>query len=319
MTNVIFEDLACLLFLCAVGAVYAGCVLVIKRIKICGWKTYKYRFSDILILGLGLVGLGFMSYGVLVEPFDLQVTQVAIQSDKLPINQRPLRLVLISDIHSDGIVRTEKKLPAVIASVHPDVILFAGDAANNAVGVNDFRQCMIQLTKIAPVVAVYGNHDAHIGARWNIYGNTGVTWLQCNSKTLKIRDQSVWIGGVGIDNEKLMEQTLNAAPARDFSVFLYHYPVGVKYAAAHQIDLFCGGHTHGGQICLPVYGAIVTQSVLGKEFESGLHHVQKTWCYINRGIGMTSIPARFLCKPEVTVIDITGSGSTETSAPSAGH
>jgi hypothetical protein len=91
------------------------------------------------------------------------------------------------------------------------------------------------------------------------------------------------------------------------TVFIYHYPDVIYDAAARQIDLCCVGHTHGGQVALPFYGAVVTRSKLGKRFEAGLYRVQDTWLYVNRGIGMEGKAAprvRFCARPEVTVIDL---------------
>jgi predicted MPP superfamily phosphohydrolase len=73
--------------------------------------------------------------------------------------------------------------------------------------------------------------------------------------------------------------------------------------AAH-IDLFCCGHTHGGQVRLPFYGALITNSALGKNYEAGLYYDHGTATYVSRGIGMIGLPVRFLCRPELTAIDI---------------
>jgi len=73
------------------------------------------------------------------------------------------------------------------------------------------------------------------------------------------------------------------------------------------VDLYCAGHTHGGQVALPFYGALVTFSKYGKRFETGLYRVGETRLYVSRGIGMEGgkIPrVRFCSRPEVTVIEI---------------
>jgi uncharacterized protein len=71
--------------------------------------------------------------------------------------------------------------------------------------------------------------------------------------------------------------------------------------------LYCTGHTHGGQVALPWYGALVTFARFGKRYEAGLYHEGDTWMYVNRGIGMTGgwpPRVRFGSRPELTVIDI---------------
>jgi hypothetical protein len=80
-----------------------------------------------------------------------------------------------------------------------------------------------------------------------------------------------------------------------------------REAARSGIDLYLGGHTHSGQIQLPVYGALVTFSMYGKLYEAGEYQVENTLAYISRGIGMEGfgLPrARFLCPPEVIIFEI---------------
>ncbi len=70
-------------------------------------------------------------------------------------------------------------------------------------------------------------------------------------------------------------------------VFLYHTPDEIlDIAATNRVDLYCAGHTHGGQVALPLYGALVTFSKFGKRYESGLYREGQTSLYVNRGLGM---------------------------------
>jgi len=103
--------------------------------------------------------------------------------------------------------------------------------------------------------------------------------------------------------KRLMEQV----KPDDFSLLLYHTP-DLAYAARDlRINLYLAGHTHGGQVRLPFFGALFTHSRYGKTFEMGLHHLDQTTLYVSRGLGMVgnSEPrARLLCPPEVVVVDL---------------
>jgi len=104
-----------------------------------------------------------------------------------------------------------------------------------------------------------------------------------------------------------LQSTLQKIPKSEFSVVLYHSPDLMPEVVAQGVDLFCAGHTHGGQVALPLYGAMITFSKFGKQYEAGLYHERDTWLYVNRGIGMEGGPAprvRFWSRPEMTVIDI---------------
>jgi predicted MPP superfamily phosphohydrolase len=92
------------------------------------------------------------------------------------------------------------------------------------------------------------------------------------------------------------------------TVFLTHSPDAITAVAREKVDLCCCGHTHGGQIALPFYGALITLTRTGKQFEAGLYRVGQTWLYVNRGIGMEGgwLPrVRFCARPELTLIDLT--------------
>jgi len=88
-----------------------------------------------------------------------------------------------------------------------------------------------------------------------------------------------------------------------------HSPDLVEAASERGIDLYLAGHTHGGQIRLPLYGAIATSSIYYKEYEAGWFQVERTHLYVSRGLGLegASAPrARFLCRPEVAVHTLRG-------------
>ena len=74
----------------------------------------------------------------------------------------------------------------------------------------------------------------------------------------------------GIDNAAALQDTLRKIPKSEFAVVLYHSPDLMPEVAAQGIDLFCAGHTHGGQVALPFYGAMITFSKFGKRYGIGM-------------------------------------------------
>ncbi|MBE0695350.1 MAG: hypothetical protein IH586_00335, partial [Anaerolineaceae bacterium] len=92
-----------------------------------------------------------------------------------------------------------------------------------------------------------------------------------------------------------------------FTLLLYHPPDLIYEASLVGIDLYLCGHTHGGQIRMPLYGAIVTASAFGKQFEAGKYQLGPTVLYVSRGLGMEggfAPRARFLAPPEIVVVDL---------------
>ena len=95
-------------------------------------------------------------------------------------------------------------------------------------------------------------------------------------------------------------------------IVAYHTPDEVEDLAALSPDRYVAGHTHGGQVRLPFYGALTTASRFDKRYEMGRYQVGPTTLFVTRGIGFEPHPAprlRFLCRPEIAVLDLVGTGA----------
>jgi uncharacterized protein len=263
------------------------------------WKTY-------LLYSVAIAGGICMLYGRLVEPFWLSVTRISVRSSKIPRGER-VRIAHFSDTHSDSKARLEERLPDVITTERPDLIVFTGDAVNAEDGLPVFRGLLQKLSKIAPTFAVRGNWDLANWGPQDLFHQTGVVELDGAGRVLELRGIKIGIAGIAFANEKKLERALIGIPKDAFSVFLYHSPDLIEEAAARNVDLYCAGHTHGGQVALPGYGALVTFSKFGKKYEAGLYRENKTALYVNRGLGMEGGLAprvRFGARPELTMIEV---------------
>ena len=115
------------------------------------------------------------------------------------------------------------------------------------------------------------------------------------------------MAGIGIRGSGFLLQVTKGLSAERFGVLLHHYPDLIEEPAVSKVDLYLTGHTHGGQVALPLYGALITLSKHGKRYEAGKYVVGDTILYVNRGIGMEGgrVPrVRFWARPEITVFDI---------------
>ena len=248
-----------------------------------------------------------MAYGYFVEPYWPAVTHVQITSGNLPPGSSPVRIAHISDLHSDPRPRLEERLPDIISAEKPDLIVFTGDAVNSPDALPVMQRCMTRLAAIAPTFAVKGNWDAWYWGRLNLFDGTGVEELNGTAREVKAGTSSIWVAGVAVESEDRLNQAFKSIPPGACTLFLYHYPDLIHEVAERPVDLYCAGHTHGGQVALPFYGVLITFSRFGKRYESGLYRVNNTWMYVNRGIGMEGGSAprvRFCARPEITVIEV---------------
>lgn len=262
------------------------------------------RWARRVVLSLAAFGVGCFAYAWRIEPYRLEVTHTRVATAK---TTRVVRIVQISDVHSDPAPRLEDELPDVIAGEHPDIIVFTGDAINTPRGLDNFRTLMKRLAAIAPTYAVRGNWDIWYWSRLELFDGTGVVELADVAVRAPLSGADVWIAGVPVGDERKIPRVLATVPASALSVLLFHYPDEIEQASALGVDLYLAGHTHGGQVALPWYGALVTYSRFDKRFESGRYQIGPTTLYVSRGIGMEGGNApriRFCARPEVSVVDL---------------
>jgi len=265
------------------------------------------RWVQACVLIAAALGLCCFTYGYLIEPYWPAVTNVRIVSSKLPPGSRPVRVAHLSDLHSDPVPRLEETLPELIAAQRPDVIVFTGDTINSIAALPVAKRLLAHLSAIAPTYVVKGNWDAWHWLGVDLFGEMGVTELDGEARVVTFGGTSIRIAGLAVGSRRAVADALATGAPPLFTVFMHHYPDLVEEIAGPSVDLYCAGHTHGGQVALPGYGALLTLSKFGKKYEAGLYDVSGTRLYVNRGIGMEGGGAprvRFWARPEITIYSI---------------
>jgi predicted MPP superfamily phosphohydrolase len=257
-------------------------------------------------VALSLLGACLIAWSF-AEPYFPEVTRVSVPVRNLAGR---VRIVHITDAHCDPRERIEGRIPHLVRPLRPDLIAFTGDAVNCREGVGRFRSLMRELAQIAPTFAVRGNWDVWWFADADIFGGTGVRELDGQAVRLDIRGTELWIAGAAVENEAAIGVALTAVPPGRPLVFLHHYPDAWDLAAHFGADLHLAGDTHGGQVRMPLVGALARLTRGGPYRDVGLHeHLARedAFLYVNRGIGMEGGMAprvRFMCRPEVAFIEL---------------
>jgi predicted MPP superfamily phosphohydrolase len=272
---------------------------------------------------------GLAWYGTWIEPFRLQLTCRKLDHSHWPAEADPIRLLHLSDLHLERAGVREDRLQQMIDQLEPDIICFSGDLLNLSYNdddraVRDAREVLGLWTAPYGVFAVTGSPlvDLPERARMILEGLQNVRWLLDETETLDLGGRMLNLVGLSCTHDPVRDGArLGAALQSDIAgaltVLLYHTPDLAPEAAAAGIDLHLSGHTHGGQIRLPFYGALITSSIYGKRFEGGEYHLSRgghrdpMTLYVSRGIGMeggVAPRARFLCRPEIILWTIGGSG-----------
>jgi predicted MPP superfamily phosphohydrolase len=273
-------------------------------------------------------------YATYIEGQRLQVTRTALAFPGRTPGAPPVRFRLahLSDIHVERLTHRDEAMLSRLKQARPDLILLTGDYLNidyyDKASYATLRALMAGLAALAPRYGVYGtlgNNDPPAETRAAL-DETGVRLLDTTVVCLEIDGRQVQIVGVRTNEDADWQVDLprfraavaqaDAAGRPDLRILLYHMPDLAPQAANADVDLYLCGHTHGGQIRLPLVGALRTASRFGKRYVIGLNRLPNGgYIHTSRGTGFEGmgIPrARVLCPPEVALFDVTvGAGLAE--------
>ena len=245
------------------------------------------------------------------------LNNVTITDSEIPKDFNGYRIALVSDLHSS---RLWEKAIAKVEKAEPDIVVIAGDLiSRDDVDVERALNFVLEMMKITEGFCFYipGNHEKDLpeetyaqlveGMR-----SMGVRIMDENDPVAMIingkGEYIALVGDAAGDPSKVGQLGSNNTPYQNFDgykILLTHNPAYFDDYAAAGFDLVLSGHTHGGQIRLPFIGAVYCPDQgFFPEYDSGVITKGDSTIVISRGIGNSSFPIRFLCRPEVVVIEL---------------
>jgi len=308
--------------------------VVLLAIPVAAWLG-----STPVLIGVVIINFGAtlaLVWGAFVEPQRLGLSHVSFVGDSQCQDISPVRLLHISDLHVERFGRREEQLLRKVQAAAPDLILLTGDYLNlsyvdDPIAHADARRVLAALSgngkDLAPggVYAVLGSPPVDRNSV-SLFEGLPIRLLRNEAVTITLPTTMKPPCGSGKQSRRLVLVGLDCShdPQRDADrltavidhsppdacrVLLYHSPELMPMAPEFGIHLYLCGHTHGGQVRLPFYGAVLTASRLGKRFEMGYYRLKNTHLYVSRGVGFEGMGAprvRFLCPPEITLVSIHG-------------
>lgn len=232
-----------------------------------------------------------------LEPWTLQPYWLRIKKLNIGGAQASHQIVHITNIHYKGNRAYLEKVVEIVNALASDFVCFSGDLVEEAAYVNEALNIMSQSR--TSVYGVPGNHDYSSGASFNTIAqyceSTGGAWLR-DQDVLTQDGQIQIIGATGL---QLQLPPLKQELKR---LLMVHYPFFVNQIKG-SFDLVLAGHSHGGQVRLPFWGALALPNRVGP-YDLGLFQTRTGPLYVNPGIGTFYLPIRSWCRPEITVIEV---------------
>ncbi len=267
-------------------------------------------------------------YGSLIEPQLIWVKHVSVNIKKTTAIE-DLKIAQISDLHA-GNYHTKyywQRVANRLIALQPDIIVLTGDYILGKGNQVSELEPIFNLGKKYPVYAVTGNHEYALSSAANfdrkkfidkteplkkILQDNNVHLLENEGQIISTRVGEVYLVGIkelwtqeATINDELLN--LNAQVQIDVPrILLAHNPEIINYNYSDYFDLILSGHTHGGQIRLPLIGSIAPMPTnLGRHYDRGLFELpNKNQLYINQGLGEAGPRARLFCPPEITLFNI---------------
>jgi predicted MPP superfamily phosphohydrolase len=253
----------------------------------------------------------------------------------LPPGHDPLKVLHLSDIHMTPGQRVKQDWLRGLAALEPDLVVNTGDNLAHRDAVPVVTDCLGELLDV-PGVFVFGSNDYYVPTLRNpvryLLPDTGkrhvdkpqlpwpdlrdryaaAGWLDLTNRldTLKVGRTSFAFAGVDDPHLRMDRLDLVAGPAdagADVRLAVTHAPYlrVLDQFARDGYDVIFAGHTHGGQLCLPGKGALVTNCDLDTDRAKGLHRHGDAWLHVSAGLGTSPYaPIRFCCRPEATLLTL---------------
>ncbi len=255
---------------------------------------------------LGGVASGLLAaFATISQTRRLMSEHIELPIEELPAAFDGFRIVHISDIHAGRRFAVKHLRHALTwaRQQNPDMFVFTGDFAHYPRTISTVHDELQGIDAPYGVYAVFGNHDYWVGDMTleRVLTNCGIDVLRNERRCVRKDDAELWVAGIDSVWEARhdLEAALGGLPEDATVLVLAHEPDIANEVAARGAAVQLSGHTHAGHISFPGLGPLFLPRH-GFQYFRGLHRIQSLWLYVSRGL--SGIPIRFGCPPEVTYI-----------------
>lgn len=248
-----------------------------------------------LLLGILLLGL----YGFLVEPHWVSLRDIHLTLPELDVEFEGFSILHLSDLHGRVGVFSKKQVRQALEAC--DLIALTGDLYAPTLNRHRLKDVLTTWDR-DKLYYVTGNHDYRHGMPDTSPWDPGSSLLDNRAIAIRRHHATLWIAGIpdlGKGTPKL-DEVLKLVPPGSVAILLSHRPDGWLLAGTERFQVVLSGHTHGGQVRIPVLGAVFRHNHVPDRFVSGLYQKPGHPILItSRGLGMSELPVRFMARPEI--------------------
>ena len=269
--------------------------------------TRRAALKGVLAGAVGAVG-GTAAYGVVYERHHLGTTEATLTVSGLPPALTGVRIALLTDIHHSALVGADDVRAAVdlTLSLKPDLVVLGGDYVTFADRsyMGPVAELLAPLRAPQGVFAILGNHDddKYMPAELE---RRGFTVLKDRRTRVELRGEALELAGIRFWTRRTSDLEQVLKNPRGTVLLLAHDPRRLTEAAELKVPAVLSGHTHGGQVVVPGFGALAKARF---PILQGLGRQANTSIFVSRGIGTVYVPVRINCPPEVALVTLRSAG-----------
>ncbi|MDD4623813.1 MAG: metallophosphoesterase [Bacilli bacterium] len=265
-------------------------------------KKIKFKIIGFIFIGITLI----ITYGFVFGIKGLKIKEYNVIDKNLPISFYGLKVVHFSDLHYGRIVKEKNVIKIIeeINNLEGDIVIFTGDLIDRDTKINStIKNVLIDnLSKIKSTYGNYfvgGNHDLVKKDFYEIMETSNFNNLENNNDIIYKDDDSIYLTGIPSSVEKNITFNLNKELPK-YKILLMHEPDNMKYISKYNMNLVLAGHSHNGQVRLPIIGKIITPKG-AKIYYDEYYKVNNTNFYISSGLGTSVLDIRLFNKPSINL------------------
>jgi hypothetical protein len=293
----------CLVTAAATFAIYASAVSAALR--------RRALLAGLALTVVTFVGLTAPGVRLSTSQRPAEVTRTVVHFSSLPAGLEGLRILLVGDTHVGRHITAMNMSARMrpLRRIEADLVVFIGDLATGGPGDMELAVKLVDGAVPRPLrFAVLGNHDQRIGAdkvAIELVAH-GFRVLRDEGQAVQIGHSRLWIAGItnSYNQPGDIAAALKGMPEDAFVLLLAHSPDVLLEPLAQRADLILAGHTHGGQVLLPLTGPMACSSGVGPRYAYGLFDTGHAQLFVTRGLGEVVTPFRILCEPEIAVLEL---------------
>jgi uncharacterized protein len=265
------------------------------------------------IAAAAILSAGGLFYAREVETHRIEVVNLTVALPRLAPEFDGYRLVQIGDFHLDDWTRPGRlnRIMEMVNELRPDLVAIMGDFASYSTRHLDAGLLVGALRRLSAhdgVLAILGNHDylTNVDLVRRCLREGGVTELLNEVHTLRRGEAELHVAGIDdiMEGKSRLDLVLRRLPEDGAAILLAHEPDFADVATATgRFDLQLSGHSHGGQVCVPLLTRLILPP-FSQRYPRGLQELGGMALYTNRGLGTVHARLRFLCRPEITHITL---------------